>query len=332
MIFETSDPLALAGVLLASLLVLAKSAQVINDQAMVLARFFKISELAIGFLLLSVATSLPELTIAVMAGLKHESGISVGNVLGANISNLTLVLGISALFATVTFGKKETRKLTNILLLASAIPIAILFLNYGSAASPVLKSLFAVLNGLIGVCLLTAFGAYAYVVLKERIAEKYGEKIGAEKAVVSAFVFSIALAVLVASSNAVVDSAVQLAQLLGVAKAVMGATIISIGTTLPELTVTALAVRGKHKEMGIGNAVGSCIVNLTLILGAGAVLNPLAADLTAFTTLVVFFLAANFLLWHIVRKYRVLGKRQAVLLLGFYAAFLLLASKIGAPA
>jgi len=109
---------------------------------------------------------------------------------------------------------------------------------------------------------------------------------------------------------------------------VVAATIISLGTTLPELTVTAIAVRGKHKELGIGNAIGSCIVNLTLILGTSAVLNPLAANLTAFMVLVFFYLGAVSLLWYLVLKRGRIGRGEAAILLGYYATFVFLSTQI----
>ncbi|PIT85594.1 hypothetical protein COU36_02405, partial [Candidatus Micrarchaeota archaeon CG10_big_fil_rev_8_21_14_0_10_59_7] len=116
-------------------------------------------------------------------------------------------------------------------------------------------------------------------------------------------------------------SAVALAFGLGVSGAFIGGTIVSIGTTLPELVVSIAAVRKKMPGMAIGNAIGSCIVNLTLVLGAAAAITPIHANMFTFLNLAVFTLVSNAVLWMMIRK-GTLGKRDGLALIGIYVLFL----------
>ena len=300
--------------LIVSLLVLAKASQFVIDNAMVLARFFRISNLAVGFLLVSVATSLPELMVGIKAGLSGQMGLVVGNVFGANISDLTMVLALPILLAGgFVLKRKQLVGLTQVLLVTAVLPL-ILVLN--------------VFTQFYGLFLLLVFAAYAWLVLKNEVSLGPGaEKVAPRKAVLSGMAFTAAVFVVLASSNYAVDLAIGLANSLGVSKAFIGGTLVSLGTTLPELSVSFAALRARKFDVALGNAVGSCITNLTLVLGAAAVVSAWGVNLAAFADLVAFMLVANLVLWHFLSKGR-LGKREAAIMLGLYVAFLVSAAAI----
>ncbi len=304
--------------LVALLSVLAKASEEVIKHAVVLARFFKISELAVGFLLVSVATSLPEFLVSVLSSVRGSeyTALSIGNVLGANISDLLLVLGASALVGKIAIDKKEIKKLLVLLAITAAIPVFIYF--------DFLKR-FA-LGQFVGAILLLVFAAYTYFILKEEIATEDGGRPVAKEAVVSALLFSAAAAIVLASANFAVETAVRLAATAGISKAFVGATIVSLGTTLPELSVSVVAMRKKLSGLAIGNVLGSCIVNLTLVLGTAAIINPLVANLYAYSNLVAFYFFATIALGVLIRRGKgVLARNEGFALLGLYAVFILTA-------
>ena len=304
----------IALLLVVSLLVLARASQFVIDNAVVLARFFRISEMAVGFVLVSVATSLPELLVGIMAALEKQTGLVVGNVFGSNIADILLVLPITVIVAgAISIKKKQAGKLTKILFITSALPLVMLLNAYAS---------------FYGVFLLAVFVAYVYYVLRERIPlEAGGVSVAGKTAVASAFLFMIGAAVVIASSKFAVDYAVQLASLMGVSKAFIGATVVAVGTSLPELSVDVAAVMRKHSELALGDILGSCITNLTLVLGASLVVGASVFNIGAFLNLLVFMLLANLVLWQFIERVR-LTRREAFVLLALYVIFLISAVQV----
>ncbi|HII38463.1 TPA: sodium:calcium antiporter [Candidatus Micrarchaeota archaeon] len=294
--------------LVISLLVLYYASNWLITHAINLARFFKIGEMEVGFLLVAVATSLPELVISVLATLQGNTGLAVGNILGANIADLCLVLGIAALFGGIVVKRKEMKDLTAILLAASVLPLVIM-LNW--------------FNGFEAVALLSIFAAFAYFMLKKRVSIGDGETVSARQAVTSAFLFTIGLVLILISSNYAVDLAVVLAGKIGASNAFVGATIVALGTTLPELAVSVAAVKRKHSALAVGSILGSCITNLTLVMGVAAVINPLTANVTAFTNLVAFMCISSVLVWYFIQRDHKLERPQGIVLLILYAIFLI---------
>ncbi|MFH0835155.1 MAG: sodium:calcium antiporter [Candidatus Micrarchaeota archaeon] len=302
--------------LVAALVVLAKSAEYAISRAVVLARFLRISEMAVGFLLVSTATSLPELAVAVTASASGETGISVGNVLGANIADLCLVAGAAALVGTIIVRRRDMSDLLKTLFAVGVLSMVVLF----------------PLGRFAGVLLLLAFTAYAVLLLQRKVSEHMNgvQRITRKDALLATGGFAAGIAVVVVCANFVVSSAVTLAIDLGVSRAFVAGTIVSIGTTLPELVVSVAAARKKLPGIAIGNAVGSCIVNLTLVLGAAAAITPIQTNMFTFLNLAIFALVSNVVLWMMIRKGS-LGKRDGMALIGIYVLFLVsaLATELG---
>ncbi|NYZ75085.1 sodium:calcium antiporter [Candidatus Micrarchaeota archaeon] len=294
--------------LLFALAVLLKASDLVVENSIVLARFFKLSDLAVGFLLVSVATSIPELVVSVFAATKGDVGLAVGNVLGSNLANIGLVLGVSTFFGVLAVQRKETYSLARILLLVSVIPLALL-LHIPSA--------------LTGFVLLAVFVAFAYYVLKKRMVLEPPEAVPGRKAVFSALLFMLGVGVVLLSANYVVDFAAALAQTAGISQSFVGATLVAVSTSLPELAVTISAVRKRHSSLAFGNVLGSCITNITLVLGAAALLNPLAANIFSFLNLVIFLLIENILLWYFLETQKKITLREGLVLIGVYALFLI---------
>ena len=294
--------------LLFALAVLLKASDLVVENSVVLARFFKLSDLAIGFLLVSVATSIPELVVSVFAAVKDDVGLAVGNVLGSNLADIGVVLGVSTFFGVLVVQRKETYSLARILLLVSVIPLALL-LHIPSA--------------LTGFVLLAVFVAFAYYVLKKQMVLEPPEAVPGRKAVFSALLFMLGVGVVLLSANYVVYFAAALAETAGISQSFIGATLVAVSTSLPELAVTISAVKKKRPSLAFGNVLGSCITNITLVLGAAALLNPLAANIFSFLNLVIFLLIENILLWYFLETQKKISLREGLVLLGVYILFLI---------
>jgi len=306
-----AEALLLPALILAlSLLVLYKSSEVVISSTLVLARFFHISELAAGLLLISVATSLPELSVSVIAALEGQTPIVVGNVFGSNIADIALVLGFTiVMMGAVKYGHKARRELIRILIITSAIPLVMLT---------------GMLSAVYGIGLLGIFLVYAYYALRDGKADGHGGAVAPKTAVLNALAFGFAVSIVMVSSKFAVDSAVAVATGMGVSRAFVGATAIALGTSLPELAVNYAAVKRRQMGIALGNILGSVMTNLTLVLGVAALISPLTANIYAFFTLVVFALLVNAVLWYFIQKGNTLRRNQGIALLLLYLLFLLM--------
>lgn len=294
-------------ILVASLLILSKSAQLVIDNSLTLARFFHVSELAIGFILLSVATSLPELIVTLIASLENQSGISVGTLIGSNIADIGLVLGISFFLSNMPTTRRESDSINKIILLTSFLPLLLFF--------PI--------GRFTGVLLLLVFMVYVYFILKDGLKIESSERVGGRRAVISSFKFMAGILLLVGSSRYTVDSAVELANMLHISKIFIASTTIAVGTSIPELAVNITAIRRRNYSLALGNVVGSCITNLTLILGIAVLMSPLSVSMNALINLVIFqglLNAALIFLFHYRKK---VGRAEGILLMGIYLIFII---------
>ncbi|MEM2761029.1 MAG: hypothetical protein QXW73_09620, partial [Nitrososphaerales archaeon] len=245
--------------LVAFLAILVRSASFAIEHLVRFTKITGISALAAGFVLLSVATSTPEIGVAVFSVQSDNVGITLGNLFGANITNVTLVAGLFILLAPIARMHEQTVKsLAPILLCASLIPLLLLLAQEGSR--------------FIGIALLGVFSYFVYHTFKSKHEEEDKKKeLGSPYKPL--LFFLIGISIVIVSAKMVVDSASSIAEYTGIAESALGATIISIGTTLPELSVNIVAVRKKHLDLAIGNTVGSCLTNISMILGIVLVLS-----------------------------------------------------------
>lgn len=322
-----ADLLTMAA-LLVSLAALAKASEYAIIYASAIARLAGISELAIGFLLVAVATSLPELVVSVTSALSgNMPQLGIGNVFGANIADVTLVLGAAAVAAGLAIPRKQHVQLARILVAVSSISLVMVLSK---------------LSRLLGVTLLLCFGAYVYFVMKQQIKFEDGEKKKANNArqgivqqVVRVFAssvselfkslafFSASILMVIIASRFAVDAAVNFATSAGVGLAVVGSTLVSLGTTLPELSVSVAAARANKGGLALGNAIGSCITNITLIMGLAIIINPQAADLAPHLGLIAYSILAYFILLFFLEYGKKIGKLEGAILLLTYLVFLL---------
>jgi len=234
------------------------------DNAVVIAERSGLSKLFIGATIVAFGTSAPELFTSVNANLSGFPGIAVGNVIGSNIANVLLVIGVSAMIAPIVFSRAEVRVDTLVML--------------GATAAMVL----AILNGLLprwgGFAMLAAiivYVTYQYWASKVDIPEGDDDEGGAANPLL---MLIAGIATLVIGSEILVQGAVAGGVALGVPEAVIGMTLIAFGTSLPELTACVVAARKGQSEMIVGGIVGSNIFNILSVLALSAVARPLIID------------------------------------------------------
>lgn len=314
-----SSEIALSGIILtASLFFLSRFASLTVRHASLLAKLTGIGELAIGFVLVSVATSLPELSVAITSALSNNVSLTIGNVMGANVANVLLIVGLCAFFYPGRVRRPAVGKLSAVLFLTALIPLLLFHLgNWSRAGGLLLLATFAgFVFYFIGRPDVLIRHGFSVPPIFERISDGRGRKLSH-----ASFWLAVGVAGVVISSKFVVDSAVSLAGFLGIAKSVIGATIISLGTTTPELSVALAAYRSGKRELALGNSVGSAMVNLTLILGSALAISSFSVNLKAFSTLVLLTVLASLFLAALIDR-ETIGRREGAALLVAYGLFL----------
>lgn len=295
--------------------VLAKASEAVVENAARLARFFGVSQLAVGMLLIAASTSLPELAVSVSSSVANEGSIAAGNVFGSNIANILLILGLGAFLYGFRVGRDALPDIALVLLLTTIISVYILF---HSLVAGIALGLYE------GALLLLIAVWYAHRMLgKRRLQNGQAERaVGMHEGLRSFLFFAAGVLVVIVSSGFVVDSAVKLAELAGLAKSFIGATLIAIGTSLPELTIDLQAIRKKQYGLALGDAIGSNMANIALVLGAAAAISPIVVQLKVFVAALLFAVVANMAFFYIAAVKREFGRREGAVMLAMYVAYL----------
>jgi cation:H+ antiporter len=276
-----------------------------------IASVWGMGHMAAGFILLSISTSLPEFFISILSSIQGQSSISVGNVLGANIADITFVLGVTVLITgkKVVVVREEILELIRFLFIPSLITV--LILQGGT------------LTWNHGLVLLALFGYF--VVDMSRRTKNVVEIPTArpKKEPILLVKFALYAAVLLVIAHFIVDAAVAISVGFGIIPSVVGATVVSVGTTLPELSTGIVAMRKGHYSMALGDIIGSCIVNITLVLGIASLLSQRPFDLLSVSGLVFFFLLTTMSLWYMLDTSNSLDRKEAYILIFLYILFML---------
>ncbi|MFA5029857.1 MAG: sodium:calcium antiporter [Patescibacteria group bacterium] len=279
---------------------LIKGAGFLVDGASSLAKKFKISNLAIGLTIVAFGTSLPELIVNILSNFKNSADLAIGNAIGANISNILLVGGIAAIVYPIKIKSNTTWREIPLGLLAIAILIILannLLLNSGDSLA---------ISRWDGIILLGFFLIFIYYTLGIAKAKKNEHSDFTEHRLpLSLAYIVIGIVGLCIGGNWVVGSATSLAKSLGVSQALIGLTVISIGSTLPEIITSATAAFKKNADFAVGNIIGSIIFNTSFILGVSALIRPLAFNAQLNIDITVLIIA-TFVLFYFVLT----GKRK----------------------
>jgi len=227
-----------------------------------IAKKFRISSLVIGMTIVAYGTSTPELAASVAAAGEH-SAIILGNIIGSNIANVGMVIGVSAILVPLAVKKSVLRKELLIML--------------GISFLLVLLSIDGEISQYDGILLLVGLGVFTFYTYKDAMKQREENKEKTEKGknniyLKSAGLIGIGVVLLYVGAILTVDNAVILAQEFGLSEKIIGLTVIAIGTSLPELITAIIAIRKGHTDIGIGTIIGSNIYNILMIMGVGAAL------------------------------------------------------------
>ena len=285
------------------LVVLLYGASMFTSNASRIAKALGVSELVIGLTLVAFSTSLPELAVSVTASFAGSAEIAIGNVIGSNISNIGLILGISAFLGPIAISKSEFSQGITMLLITAASALLIL----GGVTR--LEGLFLFLFIIIFLINLLKKGP------EEKIRET--QRVGTRL-----LLLSVGVAGVIAGSRLLVFGATNIARSLNVSELFIAVTIVAIGTSLPELATSATAAMKGLKKMAIGNIIGSNVFNLAAVLGVSSMVRPIMLTNFSIPIDLLFMVGLSAILLIYMRSERKLSIREGTILLFLYALFL----------
>ena len=276
-------------ILVAGFAALIKGSDLFVDGSAALARNFRVPALIIGLTIVAMGTSAPELAVSTVAAIEGANEISVSNVLGSNLCNLLLVLGLSAVIRPIPVDKSVLKKDFPV----SVVPTAALFLLTGGLCllngtlfQMNMSAEAGVVSRPIAFGLLAVFAVYMYSLFRsarkhrqdeaEQTDPAAGEKTYTNRK--CALLIVIGLVLIIGGGQAVVYSAREIARALGMTETMIGLTVVALGTSLPELFTSVMATRKGETELAFGNVLGSNIFNLLLILGVSAAIKPVGVN------------------------------------------------------
>jgi cation:H+ antiporter len=300
-------------VLLAAFLILLVRSAVFAVNAIIkFSKMIGISELATGFIIVSIATSTPEISVAVFSVYSDNVGITLGDIFGSNVTNIALITPLLFLASPLRRIEKITvQKLVPLFIIASVIPILLLVVQQGSI--------------FIGVALLAFYGYFLYRSFRRNNNTQSNgsttERAKGSSATKQFLFFVIGIALVVISAHFIVDRASSIAEITGLRGSVLGATVIALGTSIPELVVSIVSVRKRHLDLALGNIVGSSVTNIALILGIVLVFSQATINFSILSTMIFFALIAHAVLFIFLRS-RNMTVWRSVALLVIYGAFL----------
>ena len=297
---------------------LVKGADLLTDGASQIAKKFGVPEFVIGLTLVAFGTSLPELTVNVIASLKGNSELTMGNVIGSNIANILLILGVSSVIYPLKVHRAFVKKEIPINFIATLILIAMAndILIDGKSESVISRS-----EGLI---LVFTFLGYLYFMAafleREDIDEEVSNSVSLPKGVIFILLGILGLTL---GSNWTVDGAVGIATALGVSQMMVGLFLVAVGTSLPELLTSAVAALKRNPDIALGNVAGSNIFNISLVLGVSSSIKPVPVVERANFDLSVLFIATLILLVAVLLSSRnILTRKEGMVFLLAYLAYI----------
>ena len=287
---------------------LVKGADWFVDGAAGIATKFKIPQIVIGLTIVAMGTSAPEAAVSITSALKGNAGITIGNIVGSNILNILIILGLSAVVTPLAVVKSTIKIDIPVMIAITGI---LLWMGYDGTV--------ALWEGIVLLLIFASYIGYLmYVAFKER---KENDEEVKEISVLKALVWTlVGLVLIVWGSDVTVDAATKIATILGLSERFIGLTIVALGTSLPELFTSVMAARKGNADIAIGNIVGSNIFNILFVVGLSALVIPVPF-LEGFRFDMMVAMAAAILLFLCVLKNQKLNRWAGILMLASYAAY-----------
>ncbi len=298
-------------ILAAGFVLLVKGADWFVDGASAIAEKLRIPPLIIGLTIVAMGTSAPEAAVSISAALKGNADITIGNIVGSNILNILIILGLSAAIAPLAVEQSTIRRDMPFLL-----GISLLLIMQGWDGS---------ITRFDGLIMLVLFAAYLIFLLVRARRQPQQDSINAgQRSLWQIPLTAIGLTAIVIGSNLAVDAACTIARLLGISERLIGLTIVALGTSLPELFTSVIAARKGNADIAIGNIVGSNVFNILFVVGLSAVIVPVPFAAAFRFDSVVSIAAAVFLLICCARSSSLKRWHGIFMLAGYLAYFMII--------
>ena len=289
---------------------LVKGADWFVEGSSSVARMLKVPSVIIGLTIVALGTSLPESSVSITAGLVGNNELAISNVVGSNIFNTLVVVGASAIITPFIMDKDIVRRDLKINVLVSSILAVFVSIN----------GYLDRFEGLILIALLVVYiGTLIRSALQNRTQEDDAKTLSPFMSIVC---IVVGVAAIILGGNLVVDSATNIAKAMGLSDTLIGLTIVSIGTSLPELMTSIVAARKGESGLSLGNAIGSNILNIIFILGVSSALSPIAALTENIIDAWILVVIACFILW-MSRKDDQMTRNKGILFVAIYVVYLI---------
>ena len=304
--------------LILGLIIVLWGAELLINSAVALGKKYKISELLIGILVIGFGTSLSELIVSIDAVLKNASELTLGNIIGSNIANILLVIGVAGLAKKIRI--PNISNLDSFFHLSVTTLLLFIFFFYD-------------LNYMTGIIFILLFIIYIFVIIKKMGDEKNDETQNSKDFIsrkvferpiiigIPIIIFSISLTIY--GADLTVNSAIKISLLFGISEAVIGLTLVAIGTSLPEIAAGITAARKMRANLIFGNIIGSNLYNILLILGFSSLFKNFSYNKNNLSSEIIFLMFCTILFIALTKLKKVVNVNISIILLLFYLVYIL---------
>ncbi len=314
--------------LVAGFVALVKGADLFVDGSSSIAAIFKVPSVIIGLTIVALGTSAPELAVSTSAALKGSNEIALSNVVGSNIFNLLMVLGVCAVIKPLPITKVIKKRDFPLSIVVTAALFGVLALqmigkvDFGAVK---MSDNVSEVSRIIGISLLVLFIIYIVILIISAIKNKTeGEPTKTMSPLKSILFIIIGLALIIAGGQFVVNSAKFIAAAFGMSETLIGLTVVAFGTSLPELVTSIVASRKGENELAVGNVVGSNIFNMMFILGLSAALHPITVNFACMTDFAILIVASIMVFIFALRNK--INRVEGIVMILFYIASVVFAA------
>lgn len=297
-------------IMVVGFILLIKGADWFVDGAAGIAAKLGIPQLVIGLTIVAMGTSAPEAAVSISSALKGNAEITIGNIVGSNIMNILVILGLASAITAIRVAKSTVNYEIPFMI---AITVLLLFFGYTGNAVNFIEGI------ILWLCFILYF-IYLFMMAKGS-REKEEENTGKQKSAwLLVLLILVGMVMIVVGSNFTVDGATKIAKIIGISERFIGLTIVALGTSLPELVTSVTAAKKGNADIAIGNIVGSNIFNILFVVGTTALITPVAFASNFIIDMIISALC-GVILWLGVFKKKQLGRPVGIFMLICYAAY-----------
>ena len=289
--------------LIIGFILLIKGADLFVDSASGIAKRFGIPSLIIGMTIVAMGTSAPELSVSITSAIKGLNDMSIANVVGSNIFNTLMILGVSSLFNKLKINSYKDI----VVMMISSVMLLVCCIN----------NKLGIING---IALLVMFSIFMWNQIKDAKGGEIEDEVVHRPMLLTVLLGIIGMCAIIGGGNLVVNSASVIATNLGMSENLVGLTIVAMGTSLPEFITSVIATRKGEIDIAVGNVVGSNIFNILFVLGIAGIINPMTVSLVAIYDIAILVIVSVLVLF--VTRKKEINKYNGLMLIAIYVCYL----------